>query len=191
MAVESARLVAGNEVTAAMPATGFRERAGYRRTRTTRCPSMGCRPCSGLDPPSRCKNVSCLCSGLGLAAGAGEARHAARRPARSGYMQPIRCRASRRNRAAERRRPVARPPLLGGRRGRVAGGGNARRRRKLAPTSLGALRPLTTHAGLRGCAKRHRSTRVHEDRNKAGPTSSARAGDSRGGPALSIYLVTI
>ena len=41
MAVESARLVAGNEVTAAMPAAGFRERAGYHRTRTTRCPSMG------------------------------------------------------------------------------------------------------------------------------------------------------
>ena len=41
MAVESARLVAGNEVTATMPAAGFRERAGYHRTRTTRCPSMG------------------------------------------------------------------------------------------------------------------------------------------------------
>ena len=41
MAVESARLVAGNEVTAAMPAAGFRKRAGYHRTRTTRCPSMG------------------------------------------------------------------------------------------------------------------------------------------------------
>ena len=41
MAVESARLVAGNEVTAAMPAAGFRERAGYHRTRTTRCPRMG------------------------------------------------------------------------------------------------------------------------------------------------------
>ena len=57
---------------------GFRERAGYHRTRTTRCPSMGCRPCSGLDPPSRCKNVSCLCFGLGLAAGAGEVQRAAR-----------------------------------------------------------------------------------------------------------------
>ena len=41
MAVESARLVPGNEVTATMPAAGFRERAGYHRTRTTRCPRMG------------------------------------------------------------------------------------------------------------------------------------------------------
>ena len=41
MAVESARLVAGNEGTATMPAAGFRKRAGYHRTRTTRCPSMG------------------------------------------------------------------------------------------------------------------------------------------------------
>ena len=41
MAVESARLVAGNEVTATMPVAGFRERAGYHRMRTTRCPRMG------------------------------------------------------------------------------------------------------------------------------------------------------
>ena len=120
MAVESARLVAGNEVTAAMPAAGFRERAGYHRTRTTRCPSMGCRPCSGLDPPSRCKNVSCLCFGLGLAAGAGEVQRAARRPARNQYTQQTRCRASRRNRAAVRRRPVAR------RRDSVDAGGGSR-----------------------------------------------------------------
>ena len=98
------------------------------------------------------KMQECLSSlfRLGLAAGAGEVRRAARRPARSEYMQPIRCRASRRNRAAERRRPVARPPRPGGRRGRVAGGGNACHRRKLAPTSPGALRPLTTHVAPPG-----------------------------------------
>ena len=98
------------------------------------------------------KMQECLLSlfGLGLAAGAGEVQRVARRPARSEYMQPIRCRASRRNRAAERRQPVARPPRPGGRRGRVAGGGNACRPRKLAPTSPGALRPLTTHVAPPG-----------------------------------------
>ena len=157
MAVESARLVAGNEVTAAMPAAGFRERAGYHRTRTTRCPSMGCCPCSGLDPPSRCKNVSCLCFGLGLAAGAGEVQRAARRPARNQYTQQTRCRASRRNRAAA---PPACNPAAATR--WTPGEGRGRRKRappaKLAPTSLGALRPLTTHAappGLRQAAQIH------------------------------------
>ena len=121
----------------------------------------GCRPCSGLDPPSRCKNVSWLCFGLGLAAAAGEVQRAARRPARSGYMQPIRCRASRRNRAAE---PPACGPAAATR--WTPGEGRGRRKRappaKLAPTSLGALRPLTTHAappGLRQAAQVHKSTR--------------------------------
>ena len=190
MAVESARLVAGNEVTAAMPAAGFRERAGYHRTRTTRCPSMGAVrvPGSTRHQDARMSPVIVLGSDWPPA----PARFNA---PRGGLRAASICNhfvaAQVEETEPRRRRPVTRPPRLDGRRGRVAGGGNARRRRKLAPTSLGALRPLTTHAGLRGCAKRHRSTRVHEDRNKAGPTSSARAGDSRGGPALSIYLVTI
>ena len=144
-----------------MPAAGFRERAGYHRTRTTRCPRMGAVRVPGSTRHQDAR-MSLSLSGLGLAAGAGEVQRAARRPARSEYMQPLRCRASRRNRAVEHRRPVARPPRLGGRRGRVAGGGNARRRRKLAPMSLGALRPLTTHAappGLRQAAQMHQSTR--------------------------------
>ena len=140
MAVESARLVAGNEVTAAMPAAGFRERAGYHRTRTTRCPSMGCRPCSGLDPPSRCKNVSCLCFGLGLAAGAGEVQRVARRPARSEYMQPIRCRASRRNRAAA---PPACNPAAATR--WTPGEGRGRRKRA-PPAKTGSDEPRCTWA---------------------------------------------
>ena len=135
---------------AAMPAAELQETGRIPPNAHHSMPEYGCRPCSGLDPPSRCKNVSCLCFGLGLAAGAGEVQRAARRPARSEYMQPIRCRASRSNRAAERRRPVARPPRPGGHRGRVAGGGNACRRRKLAPTSPGALWPLTTHVAPPG-----------------------------------------
>ena len=55
MAVESARLVAGNEVTATMPAAGFRERAGYHRTRTTRCPRMG-----AVRVPGSTRHQECL-----------------------------------------------------------------------------------------------------------------------------------
>ena len=74
--------------------------------------------------------------------------------------------------------------LRPGRRDSVdAGGGSraaeTRRRRKLAPTSPGALRPLTTHAappGLRQAAQVHKSSR---GTRQSGSECSARAGLAR------------
>ena len=161
MAVESARLVPGNEVTATMPAAGFRERAGYHRTRTTRCPSMG-----AVRVPGSTRHQDARMS-LVFVSGSNWPPAPARSNApRGGLRAAGICNqfvaAQVEETEPRRRRPVARPPLFGGHRGRVAGGGNARRRRKLAPMSLGALRPLTTHAappGLRQAAQMHQSTR--------------------------------
>ena len=137
MAVESARLVPGNEVTATMPAAGFRERAGYHRTRTTRCPSMGAVRVPGSTRHQDAR-MSLSLSGLGLAAGAGEVQRAARRPARSEYMQPLRCRASRRNRAAA---PPACNPAAATR--WTPGEGRGRRKRA-PPAKTGSDEPRCT-----------------------------------------------
>ena len=128
MAVESARLVAGNEVTAAMPAAGFRERAGYHRTRTTRCPSMG-----AVRVPGSTRHQDARMS-LVFVSGSDSPPAPARFNApRGGLRAAGICNqfvaAQVEETEPRRRRPVARPPLFGGRRGRVAGGGNARRRR--------------------------------------------------------------
>ena len=145
----------------AMPAAGFRERAGYHRTRTTRCPRMG-----AVRVPGSTRHQDARMS-LGFVSGSDWPPAPARSNAPRGDLRAASiCNqfvaAQVEETEPRSRRPVARPPRLGGRRGRVAGGGNARRRRKLAPTSLGALRPLTTHAappGLRQAAQTHQSTR--------------------------------
>ena len=157
MAVESARLVAGNEVTATMPAAGFRERAGYHRTRTTRCPSMG-----AVRVPGSTRHQDARMSLVFVSGSDWPPAPARFNAPRGGLRAASICNqfvaAQVEETEPRRRRPVTRPPRLDGRRGRVAGGGNARRRRKLAPTSLGALRPLTAHAappGLRQAAQIH------------------------------------
>ena len=157
MAVESARLVAGSEVTAAMPAAGFRERAGYHRTRTTRCPSMG-----AVRVPGSTRHQDARMS-LVFVSGSDWPPAPARFNAPRGGLRA----ASIRNQfvavqveETSRGAPSACNPAAATR--WTPGEGRGRRKRappaKLAPTSLGALRPLTTHAappGLRQAAQIH------------------------------------
>ena len=137
MAVESARLVPGMK-SLQLCQLQASENGPDTTERAHSMSEYGCRPCSGLDPPSRCKNVSCLCFGLGLAAGAGEVQRAARRPARSEYTQPLRCRASRRNRAAA---PPACNPAAATR--WTPGEGRGRRKRA-PPAKTGSDEPRCT-----------------------------------------------
>ena len=157
---------------------GFRERAGYRRTRTTRCPRMGAVRVPGSTRHQDARMPLVFVSGSDWPP-APARFNASRGGLRAASICNQFVAAQVEETEPRRRRPVTRPPRLDGRRGRVAGGGNARRRRNW-------LRRAQVHLGLsqrtqrlRGCAKRHRSIRVHEERDKAGPTSSARAGDSR------------
>ena len=97
-------------------------------------------------------------------------------------------------RQVEETKPRSAAGLRPGRRDSVDTGGGSRAAETRA-AGENRLRRAQVHLGLsqrtqrlRGCAKRHRSTRVHEDRNKAGPTSGARAGDSRGDKRLPIVF---
>ena len=90
-------------------------------------------------------------------------------------------------RQVEETEPRSAAGLWPGRRDSVDAGGGSRAAETRA-AGENRLRRAQVHLGLsqrtqrlRGRAKRHRAIRVHEERNKAGPTSSARAGDSRGG----------
>ena len=145
MAVESARLVAGNEVTATMPAAGFRERAGYHRTRTTRCPSMG-----AVRVPGSTRHQDARMS-LVFVSGSDWPPAPARFNAPRGGLRAAGICNQFVAAQVEETEPRSAAGLRPGRRDSVDtwGGSRAAETRaageKPAPTSPGALRPLTTH----------------------------------------------
>ena len=165
----------------AMPAAGFRERAGYHRTRTTRCPRMGAVRVPGSTRHQDARMSLVFVSGSDWPPA----------PARFNASRGGLCAASICNQfvaaQVEETEPRSAAGLWPGCRDPVDAGEGSRAAETRAACE-NWLRRAQVHLGpsqrtqrLRGCAERHRSIRVHEERDKAGPTFSARTGDSRGG----------